>query len=241
MTLGDVDGIAKGHFLWADRKRHPETGAPQHYQFTTAWKRSQHGMFGKVRILCFIPNLWVRFVRNPLLKKWWKHGILMVRKKVIPDMVIHPPAGLFPSSVLHKYQTQVSWRTWMLRKRFQPNPKSPADFQKARLPNDWTQDRTGMTPDRRIGGHFYWLRRNRPRPGAPGQQPGREQKIGPEKSAPTQISYHKRLPESTAKCCPGSRICSLHKSGCLYLGNIPSWKVGKGVLLYSHKEEIQKQ
>ena len=47
-------------------------------------------------------------------------------------------------------------------------------------------------------------------------------KRGPEKSAPTHLSYHTPVCKSTAKW-PGSfKICGLHKNRCLHLGNIPS-------------------
>ena len=70
-------------------------------------------------------------------------------------------------------------------------------------------------------------------------KPG-QQKTGPEKSDPTQLSYHSSGFKSTPKWSAGEKICVLHKSDCLHLGNIPSWKVRIPVLSYSHKEEPEK-
>ena len=50
MTLDDVDGIAKGHFLWQQaglwllgaKKGGTPPGTPQHHHHITAQKTSQH-------------------------------------------------------------------------------------------------------------------------------------------------------------------------------------------------------
>ena len=44
----------------------------------------------------------------------------------------------------------------------------------------------------------------------------------PEKSDPTQISYHIPGRKSTGKPFRMCKICALHKNSCLHLGNIPS-------------------
>ena len=62
-----------------------------------------------------------------------------------------------------------------------------------------------------------------------------------EKSAPTHLSYHNPSFKSTAKWPRHFKICVPHKIRCVHLGNIPSWKVEKIMLSYSHKEEIPKQ
>ena len=51
---------------------------------------------------------------------------------------------------------------------------------------------------------------------------GGEMKTGPEKSDPTQLSYHSPVRPSTAKWEEPPKICILHKSECAHLGNIPS-------------------
>ena len=90
-----------------------------------------------------------------------------------------------------------------------------------------------MTPDRCGQGSFQCVRSSLPLPLGevarvseservlPGRL-GRGKKRGPEKSAPTHLSYHTPVCKSTAKW-PGSfKICGLHKNRCLHLGNIPS-------------------
>ena len=83
----------------------------------------------------------------------------------------------------------VSWRTWMLRKGFQPNKKARSIQQKARLPNDWTQG-TEMTPDSRRGSFHV-----------PGRDPGSlltPSKRGLGSLLTGGVSYHRRHTPSTA-------------------------------------------
>ena len=149
----------------------------------------------------------------------------------------------------------------MLRKRFKPNKKARSIQQKARLPNDWTQGKE-MTPDG-CRGSFHvpgciaccygrWpIQRgecNHSRVGATftvvpccNHEWLRDKEKRPEKSDPTPLSYHNLLFKSTGKCCREYKICALHKNKCLYLGNIPSWKVRKSMISYRHKEEIPKR
>ena len=96
-------------------------------------------------------------------------------------MVRHPPAGLFPSSVLHKCQSQCKLKNMNAAEEIPTKHKSPADLQKARLPNDWTQDAPGMTPDRMDRGSFL-LGRNRSGLGTGNKKEGRKN--------PPQHEYH---------------------------------------------------
>ena len=89
-------------------------------------------------------------------------------------------------------------------------------------------------PPAEVGGHFLCAAGN-----GLGALPANKNR--PEKSDPTQLSYHMQLFKSTAKRSRICKICIPHKSRCAHLGNIPSWKVGKIMLSYSHKEEIPKQ
>jgi hypothetical protein len=67
----------------------------------------------------------------------------------------------------------------------------------------------------KVGGHFIASGAADPAQGVP-------IKKGPEKSDPTQLSYHSALYKSTAKWPGRAKICALHKNECLHLGNIPS-------------------
>ena len=160
----------------------------------------------------------------------------------------------------------VSWRTWMLRKGFQPNQKSPVDPAESEV-TQWLNPRNWNDPRRMSGVISCPCQKRRICRGRPGCRPvvlvplgqrshflyapdpserlvpgtADRTKKGPEKSDPTPLSYHIRKRKSMPKCPPVAKICALHKNDCLHLGNIPSWKVEKSVLSYSHKEEIQKQ
>ena len=58
------------------------------------------------------------------------------------------------SSVLHKCQSQrVSWGTWMLRKRFQPNRKLGRSSRKRGYP--MIEPKEKKWPPTEVGGHFF--------------------------------------------------------------------------------------
>ena len=68
---------------------------PQHYHHTTLSNNCQLSVCEKLRILCFIPKFRKLFVWFPVLQKALTHGRLMVRKKVIPNMVSTPAGWAF--------------------------------------------------------------------------------------------------------------------------------------------------
>ncbi len=68
---------------------------PQHYHHTTLPNNCQLSVCEKLRILCFTPKFRKLFVLFPVLRNALKYGRLMVRKKVIPDMVSTPAGWAF--------------------------------------------------------------------------------------------------------------------------------------------------
>ena len=68
---------------------------PQHYHHTTLSNNCQLSVWEKLRILCFTPKFRKLFVLFPVLRNALKYGRLMVRKKVIPDMVSTPAGWAF--------------------------------------------------------------------------------------------------------------------------------------------------
>ena len=119
------------------------------------------------------------------------------------------PAGwAFQSSVLHKCQSHLYAEEHECCGRDSHQTKARSIRTKARLPNDRTQDRTEMTPDPSGRGSFLC--------------PGPEHRKWAGRADPTQLSYHTPRRVSMGKGGSGRKICFLHKSICLYLGNIPS-------------------
>ena len=160
----------------------------------------------------------------------------MVRKKVIPDMVSTPAGWAFLNLPFYiNANRNERWRTWMLRKSSNQIKKSGRSSRKRGYP--MIEPKELKWPPTVVGGHFMSGER---RPGRFRQAHGANKKR-PEKSDPTQTSYHIPGRKSTGKRLRMRKICALHKNRCMHLGNIPSWKVGKFVLSYSHKEEIPKQ
>ena len=79
-------------FMPGETKRDISAETPQHNYYITLSKSCQLSVREKLRILFFTPKFWKLFVLFPVLRKALKYGRLMVRKKVIPDMV-STPAG----------------------------------------------------------------------------------------------------------------------------------------------------
>ena len=78
-----------------------------------------------------------------------------------------------------------------------------------------------MTPDRCRGSFHCAVIGLRKVPRLrPGLDPAK--KKGPEKSDPTQLSYHILLFKSMGNQRRKRKICALHKNRCAHLGNIPS-------------------
>ena len=97
MTLDDCWRNRQGSFLFGpERKRSaPHGNAPNHCHYTTAAFSCQLSAGQMFWILPFPPFIRKLFVRNPVLHGKQKYGRLMVRKKVIPDMVMTPAGGAF--------------------------------------------------------------------------------------------------------------------------------------------------
>ena len=78
-----------------NEKRAFPAETPQHYHLITSKARCQLSGGEKGRILPFIPFKRKLFVGFPVLKTGLPCGRLMVRKKVIPDMVSTPAGWAF--------------------------------------------------------------------------------------------------------------------------------------------------
>ena len=218
-------------YAWA-QKRDISTEMPQHYHAITFWARSQLSYTEKLRFLCFIPYMWKLFVWNPILKTVLPYGRLRVQKGDTQCGKNTCRLG-FPNLPFYiNANRERKLKNMNAAEGIPTKLKVRSILQKARLPNDWTQGKE-MTPDGCRGSFLCGL------------HPSGSLSAGtakrPEKSDPTQLSYHSHPCKSTARWTVSGKICALHKNGCLYLGNIPSWKVKKSVLSYSHKEEILKQ
>ena len=219
-------------FMPGRKKRDISTETPQHYHAITFWARSQLSYTEKLRFLCFIPYMWKLFVWNPILKTVLPYGRLRVQKGDTQCGKNTCRLG-FPNLPFYiNANRERKLKNMNAAEGIPTKLKVRSILQKARLPNDWTQGKE-MTPDGCRGSFLCGL------------HPSGSLSAGtakrPEKSDPTQLSYHSHPCKSTARWPVSGKICALHKNGCLYLGNIPSWKVKKSVLSYSHKEEILKQ
>ena len=97
--VGPPEGVRRffilGRVAWLKQKGDIPAETPQHYYHTTLPNNCQLSVCEKLRILCFTPKFRKLFVLFPVLRNALKYGRLMVRKKVIPDMVSTPAGWAF--------------------------------------------------------------------------------------------------------------------------------------------------
>ena len=96
MTLGDVDGIAKGHFLWADRKKAPRNrSAPTLSVYHGLEKKSTWNVRKSSDSMFYTKFMGVICPKSPLEKMvetWYSDGT----KKGDTRYGNTPAGGAFP-------------------------------------------------------------------------------------------------------------------------------------------------
>ena len=125
MTLGDVDGIAKGHFLCPGAKKgHPNTSAPTLPVYHTLENKSTWNVRENEDSMFYTISAGVICLKSRLEKKletWYPDGT----KKGDTRYGNAPAGRAFPSSVLHKCQSQCKQKNMNAAEEIPTKPQKP--------------------------------------------------------------------------------------------------------------------